>query len=162
MEWVASALHTTSEHGVSSVTTADAHTSAANSRLNWRPRRFKWTPPFRPKMKTGFSACAITFQKHSTFILHSILLSLSSFIISPFPSNSKLSYSNTLNDVTNPSNCTVSVAKLSPEMLCENGKFPRTRCGNEDGLQPAWCAVSHKVFSVAVYDVIVSIFPFSY
>jgi hypothetical protein len=27
--------HTTSEHGVSSITTADAHTSAASSRLNW-------------------------------------------------------------------------------------------------------------------------------
>jgi len=26
MEWVASTLHTTSEHGVSSITTADAHT----------------------------------------------------------------------------------------------------------------------------------------
>jgi hypothetical protein len=26
--------HTTSEHGVSSITTADAHTSAASSRLN--------------------------------------------------------------------------------------------------------------------------------
>ena len=37
MEWVASTLHTTSEHGVSSITTADAHNSAANSRLNWRP-----------------------------------------------------------------------------------------------------------------------------
>ena len=36
MEWVASTLHTTSEHGVSSITTADAHTSAASSRLNWR------------------------------------------------------------------------------------------------------------------------------
>jgi len=34
MEWVASALHTTSEHGVSSITTADAHTSSASSRLN--------------------------------------------------------------------------------------------------------------------------------
>jgi len=34
MEWVASTLHTTSEHGVSSITTADAHTSAASSRLN--------------------------------------------------------------------------------------------------------------------------------
>jgi hypothetical protein len=34
MEWVASALHTISEHGVSSITTADAHTSAASSRLN--------------------------------------------------------------------------------------------------------------------------------
>ena len=33
-EWVASTRHTTSEHGVSSITTADAHTSAASSRLN--------------------------------------------------------------------------------------------------------------------------------
>ena len=40
MEWVASTLHTTSEHGVSSFTTAGAHTSAASSRLNWRHRRF--------------------------------------------------------------------------------------------------------------------------
>jgi hypothetical protein len=29
--------HTTSEHGVSSITNADAHTSAASSLLNWRP-----------------------------------------------------------------------------------------------------------------------------
>ena len=62
MEWVASTLHTTSEHGVSSITTADAHTSAASSRLIWRPRRFKWTRPFRRKTKSGFCACAITFQ----------------------------------------------------------------------------------------------------
>jgi hypothetical protein len=62
MEWVASTLHTTSELGVSSITTADAHTSAASSRLNWRPRRFKRTRPFRRKMTFGFCACAITFQ----------------------------------------------------------------------------------------------------
>jgi len=37
MEWVASTLHTTSEHGVSGITMADAHTSAASSRLNWPP-----------------------------------------------------------------------------------------------------------------------------
>jgi hypothetical protein len=66
MEWVASTLHTTSEHGVSSITSADAHTSAAISRLNWRPRRFKWTRPFRWKTKSGFCACAITFQTQST------------------------------------------------------------------------------------------------
>jgi len=65
MEWVASTLHTTSEHGVSSITTADAHTSAASSRLNWRPGRFKWTYPFRWKTKSGFCACAITFQTQS-------------------------------------------------------------------------------------------------
>jgi hypothetical protein len=66
MEWVASTLHTTSEHGVSSITTADAHTSVASSRLNWRPRRFKLTRPFRRKTKSGFCACAITFQTQST------------------------------------------------------------------------------------------------
>jgi hypothetical protein len=65
MEWVASTLHTTSEHGVSSITTADAHTSAASSRLIWRPHRFKWTRPFRRKTKSGFCACAITFQTQS-------------------------------------------------------------------------------------------------
>ena len=62
MEGVASTLHTTSEHGVSSITTADAHTSAASSWLNWSPRQFKSTRPFRRKTKSGFCACAITFQ----------------------------------------------------------------------------------------------------
>jgi hypothetical protein len=52
----------TSERGVSSNTTADAHTSAASSRLNWRPRRFKWTYSFKRKTNSGFCACAITFQ----------------------------------------------------------------------------------------------------
>jgi hypothetical protein len=37
MEWVASTLHATSERGVSSITTADAHTSAASSRLTDAP-----------------------------------------------------------------------------------------------------------------------------
>ena len=69
MEWVASTLHTTSEHVVSSITTADAHTSAASSRLNWRPCRFKWTHPFRRKTKSGFCACAITFQLTSTSLI---------------------------------------------------------------------------------------------
>jgi hypothetical protein len=69
MEWVACTLHTTAEHGVSSIitiTTADAHTSAASSPLKWRPRRFKWTRPFRRKTKSGFCACANTFQTQST------------------------------------------------------------------------------------------------
>jgi len=61
MEWVAS-----SEHGVSSITTADAYISAASSRLNCR---FKWTRPFRRKTKSGFCACAITFQTQSTSLL---------------------------------------------------------------------------------------------
>jgi hypothetical protein len=66
MEWVASSLHTTSEHGVSSITTADAHTSAASSRLNLSSRRFKWIRQFRRKTNSGFCACAITFQTQST------------------------------------------------------------------------------------------------
>ena len=66
MEWVASTLHTTSEHGVSSITTADTHTSTASSRMNWRPWRFKLTRPFRRKTKSGFCACGITFQTQST------------------------------------------------------------------------------------------------
>ena len=67
MEWVAT-LHTTLDHGVSSITTADAHTSAASSRQNKRPCRFKWTRPFRRKTKSGFCACAITFQMQSNGI----------------------------------------------------------------------------------------------
>jgi hypothetical protein len=68
MEWVANTLYTTSEHDVSSITTADAHTSAASSRLNWSLRRFKWTRPFRRKTKSGFCACAITFQTQSNSV----------------------------------------------------------------------------------------------
>jgi len=66
VEWVASALHTTLEHGVPSITTADAHTSAASSWPNLRPRQFKWTRPFCRKTKSGFCACAIAFQTQST------------------------------------------------------------------------------------------------
>jgi hypothetical protein len=64
MQWVASTLHTTSEHGVSSITTADTHTSAAGSRL-------KLTPPpadlnglvrFAERPKSGFCTCAVIFQ----------------------------------------------------------------------------------------------------
>ena len=66
IQWVASTLHTTSEHGVSNITTADAHTSAASSRPNWCPCRFKWTRPFRRKTKSDFCACAVTLQRQST------------------------------------------------------------------------------------------------
>jgi hypothetical protein len=66
MEWVASTLHTTSEHGVASITSTDVQTSAASSRLNLSRLRFKWTRPFRLKTKSGFCACAITFQTQSS------------------------------------------------------------------------------------------------
>ena len=48
-----------------SYTTADGHTSAANCRQKWRPRRFKWTRPFSRRTKSGFCGCAITFQTQS-------------------------------------------------------------------------------------------------
>jgi len=69
MEWVASKRHMTAEHRlVRAVQTlqADVHSSPASSRLNWCPRRFKWTRPFRRKTKSGFCACAITFQTQSS------------------------------------------------------------------------------------------------
>jgi hypothetical protein len=62
MEWVASTPHTTSEHVVSSVTTVDAHTSAASSRMNWGPRRFKWTHPF-PERRSLVSAHVPSYFK---------------------------------------------------------------------------------------------------
>jgi len=37
MEWVASTLQTTSEHGVSSITTADAHTSGCQQSTELTP-----------------------------------------------------------------------------------------------------------------------------
>ena len=63
--------HAISGRGLSSITQADAHTSSANSRLNWRPHRFKWTRPFRGKTKSGFCACAITFRtSYTCLVLH--------------------------------------------------------------------------------------------
>jgi len=73
MEWVASTLHTTSEHGVSNITTADAHTSAASSRLNWSPRRFKWNRTFRRKTKLVSERVPSHFKRsllHYTFHGH--------------------------------------------------------------------------------------------
>ena len=67
IEWVASTLHTASEHGVYSISTADAHTSAASSGLNWRPRRFKWTRPFRAKDEIWVSA---RLPSHFNWPLH--------------------------------------------------------------------------------------------
>jgi hypothetical protein len=69
MEWVTSKRHMTAEHRLARAVhtlQADVHSSSASSRLNWRPRRFKWTCPFRRKTKSGFCACAITFQTQPT------------------------------------------------------------------------------------------------
>jgi len=52
--WVASILHTTSEHGVSIITTDDAHTSAASSRMNWRPLPIEMDSSVSPKDEIWF------------------------------------------------------------------------------------------------------------
>jgi hypothetical protein len=70
MEWVTSKRHMTAEQRLARVIQtlqADVHNSPASSRLNWRPRRFKWTRPFRRKTKSGFCSCAITFQTQFTY-----------------------------------------------------------------------------------------------
>ena len=80
LEWVASTLHITSEHVVSSfitITTADARTSTASSRMNCRHCWFKWTRLFHRKTKSGFCAWAITFQTQSTII--KVVFSLTGF-----------------------------------------------------------------------------------
>jgi hypothetical protein len=55
--------HTISERCVSGITNADAHVPVASSRLNWRPRRFKWTPPFRLKTKSGSARVPSRFKR---------------------------------------------------------------------------------------------------
>jgi len=71
MEWVVSTLHTTSEYAVSSIATADAHTSAAKSPANCLPYRDKWTRRFRRKTKSGVCSCAITFHSAPSDLLSS-------------------------------------------------------------------------------------------
>ena len=72
MERATSKCHMTAEKRLARAVQslkADVHSSPASSRLNWLPRRFKWTSPFRRKTKSGFCACAITFQTQSTDII---------------------------------------------------------------------------------------------
>ena len=62
MEWVASTLHTSSTWCSQHYYRWCAHLGCQN----WCPRLFKWTRSFRRKTKSGFCACAITFQTQST------------------------------------------------------------------------------------------------
>ena len=69
MEWVAkqSSVWLGTVHPVLLQTfSPDLHSKKASTRLNWHPRRYKWTRPFRWKTESGFCACAITFRFHST------------------------------------------------------------------------------------------------
>jgi len=47
---------------------ADPHSKKASTWLNWHPRRYKRTRPFRWKTESGFCACAVTFRFHSTHL----------------------------------------------------------------------------------------------
>ena len=63
------AVFSLTRNSPSSVTTIvlpDPHSKKASTRLNWHPRQYKWTRPFRWKTESGFCACAITFRFHST------------------------------------------------------------------------------------------------
>ena len=64
MEWVASTLHTTSEHGVSSINTADGtHLGCQQStELTPPPADLNGLVRFARKTKSGFCACAVIFK----------------------------------------------------------------------------------------------------
>jgi hypothetical protein len=71
MLWVASTVHTTSEHGVSSITTADgAHLGCQQSTELMPPTgSFKWTRPFRPEDEIWFlRVCYHVSTGLSTFV----------------------------------------------------------------------------------------------
>jgi hypothetical protein len=74
MEWVVSTLHTTSEHGVSSITTADAHTSAASSRVD-TPADLNGLVRFAER-RNLLSAHVPSHFKISLIKLHSVLATL--------------------------------------------------------------------------------------
>ena len=67
-EWVASTLHTISEHGVSSITTADAAHLGLPA-VDWTDAThgadLNGLVRFGRKTKCGFCACAVTFQTQS-------------------------------------------------------------------------------------------------
>jgi hypothetical protein len=72
MEWVGSALPLyVGTRSIQLIQSLSAYplSSTASTRLNWLPRRFEWTRPFPWKTKSGFSACAITFQTNSTSLV---------------------------------------------------------------------------------------------
>jgi len=71
MERVASTLHTTSEHGVSSITTADTHTSAASSRLNWQPSAdLNGLVRFAERRNLGFCVCVCHHISNAVYHRH--------------------------------------------------------------------------------------------
>ena len=84
MEWVASTL--TLHRNVVHPALLPLMRTPRLPAVDWTdvPRRFEWTRPFRRKTKSGFCACAITFQTHYT------MLSSATFrgLVRPFHSQS--------------------------------------------------------------------------
>jgi len=79
--------HTTSERGVSSITNADAHTSATSCRLNWRPADLNGLVPFGERrnlvsarvpsrFKALYYPCTYTYVEWPQQTLNSDLLNL--------------------------------------------------------------------------------------
>jgi hypothetical protein len=85
-KWVASTLHTTSEHGVYSALLPLMRTPRLPV-VDWTdaPADLNGTRPFRRKTKPCFCACAITFQTQSTPNEIRISSSSSSSLTSPPP-----------------------------------------------------------------------------
>ena len=75
MEWVDSTLHTTSEHGVPSITTADAHTTAVSGQVNWRPHRLARFAERRSLVFLG----VCHHISNAVYNLHGILVSADCF-----------------------------------------------------------------------------------
>ena len=129
---VAMYLGTWSIHGLP----ADPHSSTASSRLNWLPRRFKWTRPFLWKTKSGFCACAITFHTRSAF---------ESPLLTCFGIKLMRSYTN---------RTYVALYVYSPPCLCiehDSGRVTRWR---------GWlmhCATSRKVAGSILIDIILPV-----
>ena len=69
-----------------------AHLGCQQSTELTPPRRFKWTRPFRRKTKSGFCACAITFQTHYTFVSSAPDLKKTISSFGRFPGFSRLSF----------------------------------------------------------------------
>jgi hypothetical protein len=139
MEWVASTLHTTLEYDVSSITTADAHTVAASSRLNWRPCWFKWTCLFCQKTKSGFCTCAITFRMQSnTRVRNLVVTSLYLFDLLKLPSSFSLNPSILLGKSVYGHQDSLQDVKswgISHTGMCTDLTFGSFECGCQNAIQ---------------------------
>jgi len=73
-EWVASSLALYVGTRSTQLLSADPHSSAASSRLNWHPRRFKWTRPFHLNLVSARAPSR--FERAVPHILRNMKLNL--------------------------------------------------------------------------------------